>query len=54
MPEVRQGLTQQDVVAAVEIGEQGGVAGLVRGEPGEVERVLLRRTVTGHGHDIGE
>jgi len=38
VPEVRQGLTQQDVVAAVEIGEQGGVAGLVRGEPGEVER----------------
>ena len=46
--EVGQGLPQQHPVAALHLGLHAGVERLVGGEPGEVERVVLRGAVAGH------
>ena len=49
--EVGQRLAQQHAVAALHLGLHQRVERLVGGEPGEVERVVLRGAVAGHRHD---
>lgn len=49
-----EGLPEEDSVAAVHLGEDAVSEGFVRGEPGEVERILLRCAVTDDGHDERE
>ena len=53
VPEVGQGLPEEDAVAAFHLGLDAGVEGLVRGQPGEVEGIVLRGAVAGHGDDEG-
>ncbi len=45
-------LAQQRAVAAGHLGELTGLPGLLRREPGEVERVVLGGAVTADGHDV--
>lgn len=52
--EVAEGLPEEDSVAAVHLGEDAVSEGFVGGEPGEVERILLRCAVTDDGHDERE
>lgn len=49
-----EGLPEEDSVAAVHLGEDAVSEGFVGGEPGEVERILLRCAVTDDGHDERE
>ena len=51
---MRQGLPQEDAVAAVHLLEHAGGQRLGRGQPGEVEGVLLGLAVAGDRDDEGE
>src|SRR5689334_18637817 len=47
-------MLEQPALAAGHLGQQPLVPGLVRGEPGQLERVLLGRAVALHRHDVGQ